>query len=195
MYRFLMISRILYDKGYQQYVDCARIIHEKRSDTEFLLLGDIDEAYPDSVPREVVESDVRKGNIVYLGYRPNVKSIMESCDCIVHPTYYNEGLSRVLMEALAMKKPIITTDIPGCRETVDDGINGYLCLPKDVDSLVNAIRRFMRLSEPERKKMGQMGRMKAEKTFDVADVISVYHEITAPYEKQNNPADSKGNHH
>lgn len=181
MCKFLMISRVLYDKGYTQYVEAARLIKRPHPSAEFLLLGDIDEDYPNHVPREVVEHDVRNGLIDYLGYRSNVKEIIMNCDCIVHPTYYNEGLSRVLMEGLAMRKPIITTDIPGCRETVDDGINGFLCEPRSISSLAECIKKFIMLSHIQRIEMGKAGRKKAETTFDINDVIKTYHSITDKY--------------
>lgn len=181
MCKFLMISRVLYDKGYSQYVESARLIKNSYPSAKFMLLGDIDEDYPNHVPREVVENDVRNGLIDYLGYRSNVKEIIMDCDCIVHPTYYNEGLSRVLMEGLAMRKPIITTDIPGCRETVDDGVNGFLCEPRSVFSLTECIKKFIMLSHEQRVIMGKAGRIKAETTFDINDVIKIYHSITDKY--------------
>lgn len=81
------------------------------------------------------------------------------------------------MESLALRKPIITTNIPGCRELVDDGINGYLCEPRDVGSLVRALEKFMKLSEEERIRMGEMSREKAEAQFDVKSVIAIYESI------------------
>lgn len=176
-----MISRVLYDKGYQQFVESAKIVKRQHPAAKFILLGDIDESYPNHVLRSVVEKDSSNGIIEYLGYRKDVKDIISECDCIVHPTYYNEGLSRVLMEALAMSKPIITTNIPGCRETVDDGVNGFLCIPKSTESLVSAILKYMSLSDAARKEMGRAGRRKAEKQFDIKDVIKVYHSITQKY--------------
>lgn len=178
MCKFLMISRILYDKGYQQFVDAAKIIISKYPKAKFILLGDIDESYPNHVPRNVVEKDAADGTIEYLGYRKNVREIIQECDCIVHPTYYNEGLSRVLMEALAMSKPIITTNIPGCMETVDDGVNGFLCTPKDTKSVIDAITKFLDLSDDSKIKMGIEGRKKAENEFDVKNVIEIYRSIT-----------------
>ena len=181
MCKFLMISRVLYDKGYQQYVDASKVILKRYPNVKFILLGDIDESYPNHVPRDIVEKDVQEGYIEYLGYRQDVKDIIINCDCIVHPTFYNEGLSRVLMEGLAMKKPIITTDIPGCRETVDDGKTGFLCQPKDVASLVSTIEKFLSLSVEERHNMVLNGRKKAEEIFDVNKVIDIYHTITDKY--------------
>ena len=174
---FLMIARVLYDKGYQEYVDAARIIRQEHPDVEFWLLGKIDEEYPNHVPGSVVDADHSAGIICYKGFTPDVKPIEKEADCIVLPSYH-EGLSRVLIEALAMHKPIITTDISGCKETVEDGRNGYLVPPRNVDALVKAIRKFLNLSQEERKAMGDYGRKKAEREFDVKNVIAVYREIT-----------------
>ena len=173
-----MVARILYDKGYQEYVDAAKVIRKEFPDTEFWLLGKIDDAYPNHVPKAVVEKDNHEGTIRYLGFSSNVKTIEVQADCIIHPTYYNEGMSRVLMEAMAMRKPIITTDIPGCKETVEEGRNGYIVPPRDVEALSCAIRKFLHLSQEERKLMGEYGRLKAEREFDVNNVIAVYRKIT-----------------
>ena len=182
MTTFLMIARMLYDKGYQQYVDAAKIIKQDFSDVQFLLLGAIDKEYPKYVPLEIIDNDVKSGTIKYLGYNSDVLQFIKEADCIVLPTYYNEGLSRVLMEGLAMSKPIITTDIPGCKETVDDGVNGFLCKPHDTESLLSSLRKFMALTVEERKKMGYYGRKKAIAQFDVSNVIEIYDSITKKYE-------------
>lgn len=178
MTTFIMIARVLYDKGYSQYVEVADRIHKERDDVKFILAGDIDEAYPNHVPKEVIENDVRKNKIDYIGYHSDIYDIIKQTDCVVLPSYYNEGLSRVLMEGLAMSKPIITTDIPGCKETVEDGINGYLCKPNDVDSLYIAIKKFLNLSPDEKMRLGFAGRKKAEEVFDIKKVIMIYHSIT-----------------
>lgn len=176
---FLMISRILYEKGYREYVEAAKIIHKKYPNIKFLLLGGIDKEYPGAVPGNIVQEDNDNSHIIYLGYRKDVRSIMANSDCIVLPSYYNEGLSRVLMEGLAMSKPLITTNMPGCRETVEDGINGYICQPRDIDSLVLCCVKFLSLTDEERAKMGKKGRKKAEIQFDINNVIKVYESITS----------------
>ena len=173
-----MIARVLYDKGYREYVDAARLIRSEYPDVEFHLLGRIDKEYPEHVPEEIVLKDQSEGTIRYLGYVSNVRPILQAASCIVHPTFYNEGMSRVLMEAMAMRKPIITTDIPGCRETVEDGQNGFLIPPRNAAALADAIRRFLSLSDEERLAMGRYGREKAEREFDVRNVIAVYRKIT-----------------
>lgn len=172
-----MIARILYDKGYQEYVEAARIIRKEFPDVEFWLLGKIDNEYPNHVPEEVVCQDHDSGVINYLGYVSDVRSIIHKANCIVLPSYH-EGLSRVLMESLALQRPIITTNIPGCRETVEEGYNGYLVPSRDANALTVAIKRFLSLTEEERFAMGKHGREKAERQFDVRKVIAIYRKIT-----------------
>lgn len=174
---FLMIARVLYDKGYQEYVDAAKIIHSEFPSVEFELLGKIDNEYPNHVPECVVYRDNDAGIIRYLGFVSDVRSIMLRADCIVLPSYH-EGLSRVLMESTALQKPIITSNIPGCRETVEEGYNGYLVPPKDANALAVAMKCFLSLTEEERLAMGKYSREKAERQFDVRKVIEIYHKIT-----------------
>lgn len=183
MVTFLMIARVLYDKGFQQYVDAAKIIKRNYNDTRFWLLGDIDEQYPNHVPLEVVEECDREGIIDYLGYSENVIEIMKDVDCIIHPSYYSEGMSRVLMEALALRKPIITTTIPGCKEFVVNEMNGFLCEPKSVESLVQAIESFLGLNVIQRKEMGEYGRSIAESKFNIENVKTIYHRVIGKYLK------------
>ena len=174
---FLLIARLLYDKGYREYVEAARITKRDYPNVQFLLLGSIDVEYPNHVPSDVVQRDDASGAIRYLGYAGDVGSVMRKSDCIVLPSYH-EGMSRVLMEACAMGKPIITSDISGCRETVEDGRNGYLVPPMDKVALTDAIRRFLYLSDDARSRMGLYSRQLAESRFDVRDVIKVYRRIT-----------------
>lgn len=175
---FLMIARILYDKGYKEYTHAARIIRGKYPEARFELLGKIDQEYPNHVPESVVRHDHAEGVIHYLGFVSDVREIIRQADCIVLPTYYNEGLSRVLMEAMALRKSIITTNIPGCKETVEEGRNGFLVPPRDVDALAQAMECFIRLPEEERIKMGKYSREKAEREFDIRNVIAIYRKIT-----------------
>lgn len=178
---FLMIARLLYDKGYHEYVEAAQKIKKEFPDVQFRLLGAFAESSPNHVPKSIVVRDCSNGYINYLGFSSNVIPIIQEADCIVLPSFYLEGLSRTLMEGLAIGKPIITTDIPGCRETVDDGVNGFLVKPKDVNSLVSAIERFLELSQEQRHEMGRRSRQKAEKEFDVKEVIAIYKQITSPW--------------
>ena len=159
-------------------MDAAKAIRRIYPECEFQLLGNIDPDYPNHVPEQQVLKDQREGYIQYLEYHPDVLTYIQQAVCIVLPSFYNEGLSRVLMEGLAMGKPIITTDIPGCRETVIDGKNGYLIRPRDTESLIEAVKKFLNLSYTDRGTMGIYGRRMAEEVFDIQEVVKIYKRIT-----------------
>lgn len=180
---FLMVSRILYEKGYTEYVQAAEAVKRKYPFVEFQLLGVIDTAYPNHVPESIIIKDNERGVINYLGHTLDVIPFIQSASCVVLPSFYNEGLSRSLMEAIAMGKPVITTNIPGCRETVEDGRNGYLVPPKNAMALKDAFEEFLNLSVTEREEMGKYSRVKAEQEFDIKHVIDVYRRITASVER------------
>lgn len=169
---FLMICRLLYEKGYAEYVAAAEAL---RGEAEFRIMGPID-SHPAAVQRETVERDVARGVIEYIEASPDVAPQVAIADCIVLPSY-GEGLSRVLMEGLAMGRPLIATDIAGCRETIEEGVNGFLCRPKDAGSLAEAMRRFIALSPEKRAAMGRAGREHCQKVFDEQTVIGVYRTI------------------
>lgn len=177
---FLTIARVLYDKGYRELVEASKIIQNKYDDVEFHWVGGIDEGYPEFVPASQIISDQDAGYIKYHGYSRKVKDHINKADCIILPSYH-EGMSRTLMESLAMGKPIITSDIAGCRETVDEGKNGFLCRPRDVASLVEALEKFLALAPEKIKEMSSYSRAKAESQFDINDVIKVYDNILSDY--------------
>ncbi|MCM1153523.1 MAG: glycosyltransferase [Muribaculum sp.] len=185
MTTFMMITRLLYDKGYTQYVEAASRVKARHPECRFVLLGSLEPGLPMHVPEEVVRADVDRGVIEYLGYQKDVVGFMKQADCIVHPSYYNEGMSRVLMEALALRLPAVTTTIPGCRELVEDGRTGFLCEPRSTDSLEEALEHFLNLSEEERRQMGERAREVAEERYDIRRVIGIYHSLTDPHIKKN----------
>ena len=173
-----MVSRILYDKGYSEYLDAARIIKRKYPDVHFELLGPLDYDSPMGVPKDVFERDQKEGIVKYLGVVPAVNDIVSKENVVmVVPSKYGEGLNRSLMEACAIGRPIITTDIHGCRETVEDGANGYLVGKGDVQSLVSAIERFIQLSEQQKRAMARRSHEIAEDRFDIKKVIKIYDEL------------------
>lgn len=169
---FLMISRLLYEKGYAEFAGTARKL---KNEAEFRIMGPV-YSHPNAVQRATIEADVISGAIRHIEFSSDVVSQIASADCIVLPSHA-EGLSRVLMEALAMAKPIIATDIQGCRETVDEGKNGFICKPKDSVSLTEACKKFITLPADDRNGMGIASRRKAEKTFDEQIVINRYLEL------------------
>ena len=174
---FLMVARILYDKGYVEYVEAARIVKNKYPTTKFKLLGPLDVVSPMGVPQEVVNKDVDAGLIEYMGITNDVQSIMGHPNVVSVLPSYHEGMSRSLMEACAMGKPIITTNIPGCRETVDHEVNGFLVAVKKADSLAEAMIKFIELPQEKKIAMAEASRRKALKKFDVNNVLIQYQEI------------------
>lgn len=173
--RFLLVARMLYEKGITYYAEVARNLKEKYGDyVEFRLLGFIDETNPNSIKKNTIEDWVNDGFINYLGSSDQVEEEIRKVDCVVLPSFYREGVPRSLLEAAAMGRPIITTDNVGCRETVIHNVNGFLCEPRSVDSLFTAIDKMIQLSHEQRTIMGIESRSMVEKKFDEKIVISRY---------------------
>jgi len=170
---FLLIARLIKDKGVIEYIEAIKSIRTKYPTIKFKILGSYYFGNPSSISEDEVNAWVDDGIIEYLGYTDAVLEEIEKADCIVLPSY-REGLSRVLLEGASMSKPIITTDVTGCRDVVDDGENGYLVPPKDSKSLAVAIEKMIALSNKERIAMGQKGRLKVIKEFDEKIVIKHY---------------------
>ena len=168
-----MASRLLYDKGVSEYVEAAREIRSRRSDMYFVLAGERDPGNRDSVTSDDLDRWAEEGDILYVGYRDDMPSLLSTSDIIVLPTYYPEGIPRVLIEAAAMGKPIVSTTIPGVAEIVEDGVNGTLVPPRDANALAAAIEEL--LDRPElRSEYGAAGRRKAEGEYDDRDVARRY---------------------
>ncbi len=177
--RFLFIARLIKDKGLLEYVEAARQItqhHTSKPSVEFCILGSFYPGNPTAISEEEMKVWVEEGVVKYLGASDDVKSVIAEADCIVLPSY-REGLSRVLLEGASMEKPIIATNTPGCKETVDDGISGYLCRVKDASSLAQQMEKVLLLSEDERKEMGKRGREKVIAEFDEKIIIAKYKEV------------------
>lgn len=176
-FRFLLIARMLWEKGVGEYVDAARVLRGRYPDVEFALLGFLDVENPMAISREQMNQWVAEGVVRYLGVSDQVEREIAESDCIVLPSFYREGVPRTLLEAAAIGRPIITTNAIGCREVVDDGVNGFLCRQRDVDSLVAQMVRMLILTEAERSQMGAASRHKAEHFFDERLVIDKYADI------------------
>lgn len=166
---FNYIGRILHDKGVDDYIAAAKIIKKKYPNTEFNMLGFIE-------PTEShYEKELGKQRIVhYRGSQKDVKPWIKRAHCIIHPSTYGEGMSNVLLENASSGRPIITTNNPGCRETVDNGLSGFIYNGGDVKALVKAIEKFIVMKNEERKQMGLKGRQKVEKEFSREVVITTY---------------------
>lgn len=174
---FLLIARLLWDKGVGEFVKAARKICQKYPKAKFQLLGFLNAENRSAIPRTTVENWEKEGIIEYLGTTDDVRPHITAADCVILPSYYPEGTPRSLLEAASMARPVITTDAPGCRDVVDDGQTGFLCEPRSVESLVEAIEKFLALSHGERTKMGSLGRQKMEKEYDQTIVINAYRRV------------------
>ncbi|EJL6404086.1 TPA: glycosyltransferase family 4 protein [Vibrio parahaemolyticus] len=173
--RFLLIARMLYDKGIGHYVEAARDLRAKHgSKVEFRLLGFLDVNNPSAVSKQEMQAWEDEGIISYLGVSDSVEKEIAEADCVVLPSFYREGVPKSLLEACALGKPIVTTDNVGCRETVEDGLNGFLCEPRSTSSLINKLERMITLTYERRLAMGQQSRVKVEKEFDEQIVINRY---------------------
>lgn len=171
---FLAVLRIMKDKGVEEYLQAAQQITEKYPDTCFYLVGEYEEETRAFYEPKLEElSD--KGVIKYFGHIDNVPEVMAESHVIVHPSYH-EGLSNVLLEAAACGRPVLASDVPGCRETVQENVSGLLFAPKSTGSLVQAITAFIQLTEKERAEMGYRGREYVENVFDRNKVIDAYFE-------------------
>lgn len=173
---FLFFSRMLKDKGINILIESIRNLksRHKNFNMQFNLLGFTDPADEDYVSISDINVWEKEGLVKYHGETDDVHRYISSSDCIILPSFYREGTPKSLLEALAMSKPIITTNLPGCADTVDDGKNGYLCEPQSVKSLTEAIEKFINLSFDERITMGQLSRKKAELVYDEKIIISEY---------------------
>ncbi|MCD6003480.1 glycosyltransferase family 4 protein [Vreelandella alkaliphila] len=140
--RFLLIARLLGDKGVRQYADAARRIKQRHPEIVFQLAGDID-SNPDTITREELDTWIKEGSIDHLGWLNDVRPAIANCSVYVLPSYYREGTPRSVLEAMAMGRAVITTDAPGCRETVIEGDNGYLIPVRDVDALEVSMQTFI----------------------------------------------------
>jgi glycosyltransferase involved in cell wall biosynthesis len=172
--RFLLIARMLWDKGVGEFVEAARLLKQRGIDSECCLLGFLDVQNPAAISRKQMDDLVAEGVVRYLGVSDNVRDDIAQADCVVLPSFYREGTPRTLLEAAAMARPIVTTDSVGCRDVVDDGVNGFLCKPKDASDLADKMERIVRMSPAEREVMGSLGRLKIEREFDEQIVINKY---------------------
>lgn len=166
--RLLVISRLMRDKGIDEILSAARKIKGEYPEVIFRLIGNYDGNY-----EEKIDAAVHDGIIEFMGRVSDVHSYIKNSHAVVHASYH-EGMSNVLLEGAACGRPVIATDIPGCRETFVDGISGIACQPHNVDSLVSAIRAFIELPHAQKREMGRQGRKRMECQFDRRIVVEKY---------------------
>jgi glycosyltransferase involved in cell wall biosynthesis len=170
---FLLIGRMLWDKGVREFADAASIVKKTQPTAQFLLLGPMDQENRSAIPEAVIADWESKGIVQYLGRTDDVRPFICGTDAVVLPSY-REGVPSSLLEAMAMGKPVITTDAPGCREVVEDGKTGFIAAVKDARALADCMLRFIGLSRAEREDMGKQAREKALREFDEKIVGGAY---------------------
>jgi glycosyltransferase involved in cell wall biosynthesis len=172
---FLMVARLLRDKGVQEFAEAAAALRAGGSSARFQLLGAVGVANPTAITPEELRTWVQTGAIEYLGEADDVRPHIAAADCVVLPSY-REGTARVLLEASAMGKPVVASDVPGCRDPVEDGKTGILCAARSASALADALAQMATLSAEDRHAMGQAGRAKIEAEYDERIVIARYME-------------------
>jgi glycosyltransferase involved in cell wall biosynthesis len=172
--RFLLVARMLWDKGVGEYVEAARLLSRRYPCTEFCMIGFLDFQNPEAISEVQINEWIAEGIIQYLGVINDIRPEIVKADCVVLPVLFREGTPRSLLEAAAIGRPIITTNTIGCRETVDDRVNGYLCIPSNAIDLSEKMERILQLDDAQRVKMGRYGREKMELQFDEQIVIKKY---------------------
>lgn len=165
---FNFIGRVMKNKGIEEYLETAQTIREKYPQTEFHVLGRCEEHY-----EEQLKSLQDEGIIVWHGCVPDVRPYIQASWCTIHPSYH-EGMANVLLETCAAGRPVITSDINGCKEAVDDGINGFLCKVKDAQDLTEKVERFINTPYKQKVQMGLAARMKVEREFDRNIIVDAY---------------------
>lgn len=165
--RFLFVGRVMHEKGVDELFAAAKRMKQQYGEqVEFHMVGSFEEAY-----KPVMDQLEQAGVVKYHGYQSDMKPFYAMAGCVVLPSYH-EGMSNVLLEAAASGRPLITSDIPGCREAVENGVSGYLCPAKDADALYEAMRRFAALSVEQRSQMGRCGRERMEQQFSKTAVVA-----------------------
>jgi glycosyltransferase involved in cell wall biosynthesis len=177
VFTFLFVGRLLKDKGVYDLIQAFKRLKQENPELKLIIVGSPDEGNPDSIREEEVENWVKDGLIEWYGFQEDVRPFYCVADCVVLPSYYREGIPRVLLEAMAMEKPIITTDSVGCRNVCADGVNGFLVKPKDVESLYLAMKKMIELDPKTLNEMGKQGRKLAEEKYEVMKIVNKYIEV------------------
>jgi glycosyltransferase involved in cell wall biosynthesis len=171
---FLFLARLLREKGIEEYVAAARAVKREQPHVEFRILGFTDVQNPSAISATTVKGWTDEGVIRYLGDTSDVRPFIADADCVVLPSYYREGTPRTLLEAASMGKPLITTNMPGCRNAVENGVTGFLVKPRDVRDLVAKMSAIAAMPGDARQQMGQKGREKMILEFDERRILKRY---------------------
>jgi glycosyltransferase involved in cell wall biosynthesis len=172
-FTFLLISRLITDKGILEYIDAIEKLQREGVDARFQILGAIDAEHARGIQPQVIQKWIDDGKVEYLGTTDDVRSFIALADCIVLPSY-REGTPRTLLEAASSCKPIIATDVPGCNHVVENNVNGLLCKLKDSDDLAEKMKSMSLMGDDELRRFGKNGRAKIEAQYDESIVINKY---------------------
>ncbi|MEZ5050457.1 MAG: glycosyltransferase [Saprospiraceae bacterium] len=172
--RFLFAGRIIWDKGFKQFIDAAQIIKKKYPLCQFDVVGFVDPNNPNAVPYDYILKQQQNKIIKFHGETNDIRSFLNRAHCLVFPSLYREGISRILMEAASMETPIITTDNVGCKELVDHNQTGFIVRKNNPEDLVNAMVNFINMDYNDRLKMGKLARQKIIEEFDSKKTNSIY---------------------
>jgi glycosyltransferase involved in cell wall biosynthesis len=180
---FILIGRLLFDKGVKIYYEAAAKLKSKYPDVSFKILGFTDDDDSRSVSKKQLNEWVESGAIEYLGSTTNIKPFVRDSSCVVLPSFYKEGMSTALMEAASMGRPLIATDIAGCRELINDGETGYLCKVKDVDGLTSKMETIITMDNAKLQQMGIKSRDKMINEFSIKYILPKYENAIKRFSK------------
>ena len=172
-FTFLLISRLISDKGVFEYIEAVKKLRISGMDARFQILGAKDPEHQRGIQEKVINKWIEEGTIEYLGTTDEVRHFIEKADCIVLPSY-REGAPRTLLEAASSAKPIVATDVPGCHHVVTDQFNGLLCKIKDADDLAEKMGTMATMSDRQLEEFGNNGRKKVEREYNENVVIEKY---------------------
>ena len=165
---FLYVGRVMKEKGIEELLYAAKVLCEENPQVIFRLVGNYEEDYKD-----IVEQYEKQGILELIGYQKEIHPYYKEAAAVLMPSYH-EGMSNVILEASATGRPVLASDIPGCQEGFEDGITGFGFPPRDKEALLEALRKFVKLSEDERAQMGKNARAKMEREFDRKQVVNAY---------------------
>jgi glycosyltransferase involved in cell wall biosynthesis len=181
-FTFLLISRLITDKGVLEYIQAVKSLKSKGYSAKFQILGAKDPKHKRGIKLKVIDGWIKNGTIEYLGTTHDVRQFIRNADCVVLPSY-REGTPRTLLEAASTSKPIIATDVPGCHHVVTHNVNGLLCKIKDSDDLAEKMIAMSNFDDETLKRFGENGRKKMEHEFDESFVISKYVNVLSTLKK------------
>jgi glycosyltransferase involved in cell wall biosynthesis len=179
-FTFLLVSRLIYDKGVLEFVEAVSLLKARGVDAHFQVLGPVDERHKRGIPKKMIDAWITDKRIDYLGTTDDVQPVLSQADCVVLPSY-REGTPRSLLEAASLGLPLIATNVPGCRSIVHDRYNGYLCASKSATDLADKMEQLFLLSASERRTLGENSRKLVEAQFDERIIINKYSESVNIY--------------